>query len=486
MNQKKISLFSGLAFIAILAGIFGISSCKKSTTGGGGTVISVPLYKVGTSLKPGNISGTIKGTFLADSVYNVTGDLIINKGDTVLAQQGAKIYFTGNYNLWVHGNLISLGTKSDPVYFTYKGLTKTDVVGKDYTQDSAYRGKWGGIQCDTTTKFLIIKWTHIEYGGGKIATSQVFGVKNAATAWLISFANQNGMFILEDSWLYGGVDDPIRIQGGKIHIFRNTSEKGGYTGGEGIANIKSGTQGNVAYNMIMGPATNGVKPSNNGGRTQTNIIAYNNTIVNGGFRRFLNGGAGNSLGRGGSINYEEGAEGQIYNNLMVDCKFGLRIVGTGNYLGNALVVADTAHLKYGNNYNYGDSLALVNQFYPTPFLTKPQSTNIPNPTTFLPANYTLGSIYNAPSLVGANDPKFVNYALPITYTNGVDAKLATIAFVTGYDFHLQSSSPAVGKGTTSFTPLSVVPIDPKYGATELTPPGVDIGAYQINGTGNQH
>jgi hypothetical protein len=485
MKQVKQSM-SYAFWVCSAVILIGFGSCKKSSSNG--TVISVPLFKVGTSLKPGNISGTIKGTFLADSVYNVTGDLVINKGDTVLAQQGAKIYFTGNYNVWVHGNLITLGTKADPVYFTVSSLTnaKTDVVGQDPTTDKAYAGTWGGIQVDSSAKFVIIKWTHIEFGGGKIATSQVFGVKNNATAWLISFASPNGIFVLEDSWLYGGVDDPIRIQGGKIHIFRNTSEKGGFTGGEGIANIKSGTQGNVAYNMIIGPATNGVKPSNNGGRTQTNIIAYNNTIVNGGYRRFLYGGAGNSLGRGGSINYEEGAEGQIWNNLMVDCKFGLRIVGTGNYLGNALIVADTAHLTYGNNYNYGDSIALVNQFYPTPFLTKPVATNIPAPSTFLPTGYTLGSVYNAPSLVGLNDPKFVNYTLPISYTGTVDSKLSTISFVKGYDFHLQSGSPAIGKGNTSFTPLSVVPIDPKFGATELTPPGADIGAYQSNGTGNQH
>jgi len=68
----------------------------------------------------------------------------------------------------------------------------------------------------------------------------------------------------------------------------------------------------------------------------------------------------------------------------------------------------------------------------------------------------------------------------------VDSKLSTIAFVKGYDFHLQSSSPAIGKGNTSIVPLNVVPIDPKFGATELTLPGADIGAYQSNGKGNQH
>ena len=34
--------------------------------------------------------------------------------------------------------------------------------------------------------------------------------------------------------------------------------------------------------------------------------------------------------------------------------------------------------------------------------------------------------------------------------------------------------------------LAAVPIDPVYGVTALTPPGKDIGAFQFNGTGNQH
>jgi len=461
--------------------IGGMSACKKTDT----AVISNPYFTIGQTVAAGNISGSIKGTMKSDSVYYVTGDVIINKGDTLNIQPGVKIYFKGNYNFWIHGNLLSLGTQDKPIWFTVQNLPKSDAVGKDPTTDNAYLGSWGGLQGDTTTQFMIIKWTHIEFGGGKIGTSQVFGVSNNATAWMISFANQNGIFVLEDSWTYGGVDDQIRIQGGKISLMRNTVEKGGYTGGEGIANIKSGTQGDVAYNLIIGNSTNGVKPSNKGGRFQANIVAYNNTILNGGYRRFLYGGAGNSLGRGGSINFEEGAEGQAYNNLLVDCKFGLRVVGTGNYLGNALVIADTAHLSYGYNWNYGDSAAICNQFYPTNFLTKPMATDYPAPT-YLPGNYTLGASFDGSANVGKNDPQFVNYPLPIHYTGTVDATLSTMAFATGYDFHLKSSSPCLGKGYTGFSALGVVPVDAKFGATEITPPGADMGCYQSNGKGNKH
>ena len=91
---------------------------------------------------------------------------------------------------------------------------------------------------------------------------------------------------------------------------------------------------------------------------------YNNTYIHCGYRR-------TSAGRGGSINYEEGAKGKYYNNLMVNCRYGPRVVGSGNFSGNVLVVADTANLRYGNNLNYADSLQLANEIYPTQFLTKP-------------------------------------------------------------------------------------------------------------------
>jgi hypothetical protein len=131
---------------------------------------------------------------------------------------------------------------------------------------------------------------------------------------------------------------------------------------------------------------------------------YNNTMVDCGYRRA-------AAGRGGSLNFEEGSKGVAYNNLMVNCKFGLRIVGSANYSGNTLVIADTTNIKYGYNYNYADSASVANQFYPVPFLTKPQSTDIPAPT-YLPAKYMLGQVYDGSSLVGKNSPQFVNFPLP--------------------------------------------------------------------------
>jgi hypothetical protein len=224
--------------------------------------------------------------------------------------------------------------------------------------------------------------------------------------------------------------------------------------------------------LFVGTATNGQKASNKGqatGAPQTNIVMYNNTFVSGGYRQVQS-------GRGGSINYEEGAAGMYYNNVAINCKYGYRVVGSPT--------ADIAHLSYGNNYQWADSLSVANQFYPTGYITQPQKTDIPSITTsatYLPSNYTLGSIYNGTDAVQKNNPQFVNFPLPTT-----GHPLAQYTAVGSFNFHLQANSPLIGKGNTTIAPLILVPLNKIYGLSDPTPSGADLGAFQFNGTGNQH
>jgi hypothetical protein len=464
-----------LIFLLLTLIAFGTFSCKKE----GNTeqvVVSVPPFQVGqpvSSAAP--LTGCIKGTMKSGETYLVGADICVAEGDTLLIQEDVKVLFTGNFNFIVKGTLLSLGTQEKPNWITFKGAVKTDEIGADPLKDPAYQGLWGGLMAETKSPLMVIKWTHVEFGGGKAAVSPVSYIANGGTTYPVNFSNPDGVFVFEDSWIYGAVDDPIRPFGGKLHVMRNTFEKCGFTGGEGL-NIKSGCVGNIAYNVFIGIGTNGPKASNNGGKNpQTEIAMYNNTMIACGYRRA-------AAGRGGSLNFEEGSKGFAYNNLMVNCKFGLRIVGSANYSGNVLVIADTANIKYGYNYNYVDSLSIANQIYPTPFLTKPQSTDIPNPSTFLPAGYKLGDVYDGSSVVGKNNPQFVNFPLPQK-----TALLRDINTQGKWDFRLATGSPAIGKGFTAFTPLANgVPVSEKFGATEITGPGADMGAYQSNGKGNKH
>ncbi|HEY0299083.1 MAG TPA: hypothetical protein VGB84_07680, partial [Arachidicoccus sp.] len=212
-----------------------------------------------------------------------------------------------------------------------------------------------------------------------------------------------------------------------------------------------------AYNLVVGGTGNAFKSANAGGLSpQANMNMYNNTVIGTGYRQ-------QKVGEGGSLDFENGGRGNSYNNILVNCAFGLAVMGGGN----STPAADTANVKYGYTYNYGDNKDITSQFLPAGYITQQQASDINGGNNTTP---------------GANNPKFVNYSLPVA----ADFNFIENDFVGSYDFHLQSSSPAVGKGFTGFQPYAVVKIDPVYGATEITPPGKDIGAFQQDHTGNQH
>ena len=438
------------------------------------------IYKYVAPPAPDGISdstplcGSIKGTMLAGKTYVLGCDVNIPAGDTLIVQSGVTIYAENSAGIVVHGSLISLGTQAAPNTFTVQGIAENNTPGLPLSQDSAHAGLWRGIMCDTSCPMLILKWTHINYAGAAYGNVDGPAVEQSAgTSYNILFQNPNGIFVMEDSWLYGGTDDCVRISSGRIHLFRNTIEKGGGSGGDEL-NCKGGTVGTMGYNLFIGTAYNGQKASNKGqgiGAPQTNIVMYNSTFVNGGVQ--IVAGA-----RAGGIDFEQGARGAFFNNVFVNCRVGYRVVSNP--------IADTTNLTYGNNYQYADSLVIADQFFTFGTVcTKPMTTDLPNPSSYLPAgwdyeNPNVNSYDGTPAIQQLN-PLFVDYPLPSPYP------LFSITAVGGYNFHLQPGSPLLGKGTTTaVTPYTVVPIDPVYGATEVTPPGIDLGCYQSNGTGNLH
>ena len=465
--------------ILLLLAISIFSGCKKLSEDDA-NIYQYVLPAGSTVSDAAPLCGSIKGVMLSGKTYTIGCDVYINRGDTLIIQPGVTINVTNSSGIIVRGSLISLGTQAKPNVFTVPGLTKNNTPGIPLAKDSAHTGWWKGIIGDTSCKMMILKWTHIDFAGaayGNVAGPAVN--QSASTSFDILFQNPNGYFILEDSWLYGGTDDCIRVSQGKIHVFRNTFEKCGGTGGD-IVNVKGGTVGTMAYNFFIGTAYNGQKASNKGqptGAAQTNIVMYNSTFVNGGIQIIPG-------QRGGCINFEQGAEGAFYNNVAINCRVGYRVVNNP--------VADTVHLTYGYNYQWADSISIAQQFFTFgPVCIKPQPTDIPSPSSYLPANFNYSSpvsaqyngstaAYDGTNAVQKFNPLFVNYPLPSPLSPW------SVSSIGSYNFHLQPTSPLIGKGYTGVQPLVVVPIDPTYGATEVTPPGADLGCYQTNGKGNQH
>jgi len=456
------------SFIAALAipGAFFLTGCNKWAEEKADIyTYQIPAGQTVSDAAP--LCGSIKGTMLSGKTYTLGCDVSVNKGDTLVIQPGVTIYSTNYSGIVVRGTLLSLGSKDQPITMTVKGLLKNTAPG---ATDSAHAGGWRGIIGDTSCRMMALKWTRIDFAGAPYGSVGASVNQSSTTSYNILFQNAKGYFIMEDCWVYGGTDDCIRVSSGRIHVFRNTFEKCGGSGGDCV-NVKGGTVGTMAYNFFISTAYNGQKASNKGqgvGALQTNIVMYNST--------FINAGRGVIPGqRGSTINFEQGAAGAWYNNVAINCVVGYRVVNNP--------VADTTHLSYGNNYQWADSLKTANQFFTFgPVCTKPQPTDLPNPATYLPTPYTYGQAYDGTPAVQKLNPMFVNYPLPVTsgYTP------FQIQAIGNFNFHLQPGSPLIGKGNTGVQPLVVVPIDPTYGATEVTPPGADLGCYQFNGKGNQH
>lgn len=201
---------------------------------------SLPAANPISADKPLDCSGTgstviaAKGTMLTGKTYTVAGgcDLVINPTDTLLMQPGVTLNMGANSSIIALGTFVSNGSKLQPNYITAAGQTKMDAPGQVApANDPAFSAIWKGIIGGPTCNLMVLRWTHLEYAGATQggATSKIAG-SGSGNQYSLLFANYKGNFIMEDSWLYGGNDDPMRISAGQVAIFRNTFEKAGFTG----------------------------------------------------------------------------------------------------------------------------------------------------------------------------------------------------------------------------------------------------------------
>ncbi|TVR76564.1 MAG: hypothetical protein EA412_13305 [Chitinophagaceae bacterium] len=454
--------------IFLLAIVVMIAACKKDDPedpngGGNGESVEITAETV-------ELSGPMHGTLLSGRTYKLTGDLIVEAGREIVMEEGVRIESTaggeaGNeaFSFIIYGSFYSLGTEQNPNWIT--------TVPDNRTMQNWNQGYIGGFIGLAGAENIVIKWTHMEYFGGRMrGQSTVFD--EGETIYGFYTEDESTVLIIEDSWLRFFLDDAIRPEGGKIAILRNTFEGIGGVEGEAL-NAKSGTVGVFAYNMIIGLATNGPKTGSGGGLpTQSIIDVYNNTIVGGGYRRV-------APGRGGSMNVENGAGGYWYNNVVVNCRYGMRVVNDADYSKTFI-----GHTHYYGNGTFDDNEG-------------PLSDN------FYPENGTIGGDFPQSHIVNDNlnneDPLFMNHDVDqfsqSDYRNVHENSAITpyeLNLVWGQDFRLQSNSPLIGAGNASaFTPTaSLTEIGPKALSYPIPAPSADIGAYPTggfnNGIGNRH
>lgn len=277
----------------------------------------------GNGETPGTTEETVRiltGTLESGTTLEVDSHLLVPEGESLTIEPGVTLVFSSKgvgvnhvaIEFTVDGNLYCLGTEDQPVRLT--------VAEDERTQANTFAGLWGGIVAGASCEEMIIDHTIIEYTGGQVVEGSPAAENGYYTAGddaypQITTNNANGNYVITNSIIRNGWSDGIYMMGGNAIIADNIFSANGYDGAEAV-NVKSGCKVDVAGNIMFSPNTNGLKLSSSDQsevRQQALIQAYNNTIINSGWRR--------DGEKGGCIYVEEMANVSVFNNLLVNCKF---------------------------------------------------------------------------------------------------------------------------------------------------------------------
>ena len=312
---------------------------------------------------------------------------------------------------------------------------------------------------------MLIDHTIIEYVGGDVlegAPAELAGIYKAGDDAYpqITTNNTKGNYVITNSILRYGVSDAIYMMGGNAIIANNIFIANGETGEEAV-NVKSGCKVDVAGNLMFAPNTNGLKLSSKSQsevRKQAKIQAYNNTIVNAGWRR--------DSDKGGGIYVEENACVHVFNNLMVNCKFkattplwehpGL----DGGYDRNNSVIDYNYYAsgsqKVDAGFVYDEGIEYSWEGYNYDYKTNEEYGNGEVETSW----YDTKKV-DVHSIVAkendSKDPKFVNY--PIN-----EIALTEYVYQDAWDFHVQAGSPVLTHAYNG----SDATMQPYFGTSGLT------------------
>jgi hypothetical protein len=414
--MKKINcLFLIASFMTI-----SVISCKKDNT--------TPTPKALGPFKglSHNLKGEIKGIMKQDTTYFLLDNVTVKKGDTLTIQPGAIVKATGNFSFNISGNFICVGTDAKPITLTTS--FGSPVLGFGY---------WGGIQADSACLNFQVKFTHINWTGGPAAdlsTQACIDVEGTQAH------DYGAKIIIEDNWFFGSVDDGIHLAG-QIHasVKGNVLQHMGGPDGETM-NIKAGVMGDIAYNYIWAAANNSIKLETGSNLPQTAMNIFNNTIINGGWRKvgeFTNG-----------ILIDKNTVANIYNNILVGCRNGINITSKADY----------ANCTEGNNlvYAINDSLA-VNEFAGK---IKASATDITG--SGVAKCSTVFTKYDP--TVDISDPIFSDINVP----------------------SLAAGSLAKGKGATTLAGSGKLSTYYIISGAANDVLNTDLGAYPSSGNGNKH
>lgn len=370
----------------------------------------------------------------ADTIVKLTDHYTVPEGKSLVIKEGVQIIVSTDgvganhvpVEFTVNGNLYCEGTAEKPILFS--------IAEDERTNENALKGMWGGIVATSTCGEMLIDHTVIEYTGGQVVEGSPAASTGMYTAGddaypQITTDNINGHYVITNSILRNGWSDGIYLMGGNAIIAHNIFVANGYDGAEAV-NVKAGCVADVADNVMFSPNTNGLKLSSSGqseDRAMAKIQAYNNTIINAGWRR--------DGEKGGCVYVEKNALANVFNNLMVNCKFRAM---TPNYK-DANKVDGGYNSSSVIDYNY---YASGTQKSDVVFEEESGVAYSWAGYAYAHKNYNEG-VVDVHSVItktaeecAANDPKFVNF--PIN-----DVALTDYVYDEAWDFHVQAGSPVL-------------------------------------------
>ena len=323
-----------------------------------------------------------------------------------------------------------------------------------------------GVTVIFSSEGVGIDHTVIEYTGGEVVEGSPAAENGYYTAGddaypQITTNNVNGKYVITNSIIRNGWSDGIYMMGGNAIIANNIFSATGYDGAEAV-NVKSGCKVDVAGNIMFSPNTNGLKLSSSDQdeiRHQALIQAYNNTIINSGWRR--------DGEKGGCIYVEELANVSVFNNLLVNCKF--RAITPAYSTPTAEDCYDREHSMIDYNFYASGTVSVSEDHYyggeyedDGEILQYSGVWYAYEGYAFKHAEYDNGKvdvnskIAKTEAEAKSLDPKFVNYSL--------DADPSLYQWNDSWDFHVQAGSPVL---EGAYTPTDDAR-KPFYAETGLT------------------
>ncbi len=396
-----------------------------------------------TTIPPGDVSGTWT---LAGSPFNVTGDITIPNGATLIIEPGVTVNFQGYFIFAVQGRLLAVGTESDSIKFTaantaegWRGIRLVNTPSTNDTTKLYYCSiRYGRNNSGTGDNPL---------GGGmfirnfsKVHISHCYFSNNSARWGGAVQLRENANILIENSTFTNNYAEfsgaAIRAIDFSDPIIRFNRLNNNSVGSGGAAMYFYRSNALVMNNYIHNNSSN----SSGGAVSMDNSMPtfINNLIVN------------NNAANGGALHFTTLSHAKVINNTFS---------GNSASNGGALYFSLSSNPDFINNIFWGNTAPFGSQVYIA------NDNSDPNFYNCIIQDGTLGFV--GPGAAG-------NYTG--TYLNNINAN-PLFAGSGDHPFSITANSPAVDTGRPDTAGLNLPPFD-FAGNPRIDNGIIDIGAYE--------